>query len=47
MKLRKKVLRILFAEEGLDDDLIDSQIDFLKDNGKLKSLSEKKYQALV
>ena len=42
---QEKVLRILFAEEGLDDDLIDSQIDFLKDNGKLKSLSEKKYQA--
>lgn len=41
---QEKVLRILFAEEGLDDDLIDSQIDFLKDNGKLKSLSEKKYQ---
>lgn len=41
---QEKVLRILFAEEGLDDDLIDSQIDFLKDNGKLKNLSEKKYQ---
>jgi hypothetical protein len=41
---QEKVLRMLFAEEGLDDDLIDSQIDFLKDNGKLKNLSEKKYQ---
>lgn len=41
---QEKVLRLLFAEEGLDDDLIDSQIDFLKDNGKLKNLSEKKYQ---
>lgn len=41
---QEKVLRALFEEEGLDKDLIDSQIDFLKDSGKLKQLVEKKYQ---
>ena len=41
---QEKVLRMLFAEEDLDEDLIDTQIDFLKDNGKLKTMAEKKYQ---
>lgn len=40
---QQKVLEVLLKEEGLDDDLIETQLTFLKDGGKLKAFAEKKY----
>ncbi len=40
---QQKVLEKLLKEEGLDNDLIETQLQFLKDGGKLKAFAEKKY----
>ena len=38
---QERVLRALLEEEGKDDELIDSQIEFYKDSGKLESIATK------
>lgn len=38
------VMRELLAEEDNDQDYIDTQIDFLKDSGKLANIAKKKYE---
>lgn len=37
------VTREILSQEGYDDDYIDTQVEFLKDSGKLKMFSEKKF----
>ena len=38
---QERVLRAILEEEGKDDELIDSQIEFYKDSGKLESIANK------
>lgn len=38
------VIRNILAEEGNDEDTIESQIEFLRDSGKLKSFAENKHK---
>ena len=38
---QEKVLRAILEEEGKDDELIDSQIEFYKDSGKLANIANK------
>lgn len=38
------VVRNILAEEGNDEDTIESQIEFLKDSGKLRGFAENKYK---
>lgn len=38
------VMRTTLREEGNDDEYIDMQLEFLKDNGKLEAMSEKKFK---
>lgn len=40
---QEKVMKVLLKEEGYDQDYIDTQIDFLKDSGKLKDIADKKF----
>lgn len=42
-KNQELVTREILSQEGYDDDYIDTQVDFLKDSGKLKMFSEKKF----
>ena len=42
-KNQEKVLRHLLKEEGEDEELIEAQVEFLKDSGKLSSISQKKF----
>ena len=38
---QERVLRAILEEEGKDDELIDSQIEFYKDSGKLENIANK------
>ena len=40
---QEKVLKHLLKEEGEDDELIEAQIEFFKDSGKLSSIAQKKF----
>lgn len=42
-KNQEKVMRVLLQEDGQDEEEIDTQIEFLKDTGKLSSISQKKF----
>ncbi len=41
---QEKVLRYLLKQEGEDDEIIEANIEFLKDSGKLAAISEKKFE---
>lgn len=41
---QERVLRALLDEEGKDEELIDSQIEFYKDSGKLESIATKYFE---
>jgi len=40
---QEKVMRYLLKQDGEDDELIEANIEFLKDSGKLSSVAEKKF----
>lgn len=40
---QERVLRIMLTEDGQDEEIINSQIEFYKESGKLKNISEKLY----
>lgn len=42
-KNQEKVVRQLMKEEGEDDEVIEAQIEFYKDSGKLSTIAEKKF----
>jgi len=41
---QERVLRALLEEEGTDEELIDSQIEFYKDSGKLENIATKYFE---
>ncbi len=43
-KNQEKVVRQLMKEEGEDDEVIEAQIEFYKDSGKLGTIAEKKFE---
>lgn len=42
-KNQEKVLKVLMSQDGEDDEIIEAQIEFLKESGKLASIAEKKF----
>lgn len=39
-KNQEKILKVLMSQDGEDDEIIEAQIEFLKESGKLASIAE-------